>query len=84
MVNISSELQLLHSLANLVGLDDIKNTINFIQKDFNQINKRFTQIIQQNSQVSNNFLTETLNEVKLKFQFFYTKLCFFLFSLNYI
>jgi hypothetical protein len=57
--NISSELHLLHNLA---GLTDIRN----LQNNFNQIDQIFTQIIQQNSQLPNQFLTETLNEVKTK------------------
>lgn len=62
MINISAELHLLHNLA---GLTDIRN----LQKNFNQIDQIFTQITQQNSQLSNQFLTETLNEVKRIFFF---------------
>jgi hypothetical protein len=80
-INISSELHLLHNLANLAnlaGLTSIRNRIDLIQNDFNQIDQIFTQIIQHNSQLSNKFITETLNEVGgnflliflLKFLFF--------------
>jgi hypothetical protein len=63
MINISSELRLINDLANLARLTDILNFINRIQKEFNQVHQIFNQIIQQNSQLSNDFLTETLNQV---------------------
>ncbi len=70
MINISSELRLINELANLARLTDILNLINRIQKEFNQIDQIFKQITQQNSQLSNDFLTETLNEVIKHFSLF--------------
>jgi len=84
MLNISSELYLLKNLDNLGGLTDIQNRINLIQTDFKQIDQIFKQIIQHNSQLSNQFLTETLNEVRKYFYLYFKFIYFiFLFSLNY-
>ncbi len=70
MINISSELRLINQLANLARLTDILNLIKRIQKEFNQLDQIFKQIVQQNSQLSNDFLTETLNEVIKHFSIF--------------
>ena len=63
LINISSELRLIHQLAQLARLSDIIHLINHIQKEFSQIDQLFQRIIKENSQVSNEFLRETLDEV---------------------
>ena len=67
--NISSELQLLNSFINLVGLNEIQHRLNFIQNDFYEIDEIFKRIIENNSQLSNQFLNKILNEVRLDFSF---------------
>jgi hypothetical protein len=64
MVNISSGLHLLDDLTSLAGLINIQSDILIIKNDFKQIDQIFTQIVQFNSQLSTQFLIETLNNVR--------------------
>lgn len=64
MRNISSELHLFKDLLNLSALDHIQNYLITIEKHFDEINRIFNHIIQHNSHLSNEFLRETLNEVR--------------------
>ena len=65
MIDVSSELKLIHQLAGSARLTDILYLINRIEKEFNQINQIFQQIIEQKSQISDQFVAETLNQVNL-------------------
>jgi hypothetical protein len=62
--NISTELHLLNNLANLTALTNIQNHLILIEKDFNQIDNIFTQIKNENFQLSIQFWNKTLNEVR--------------------
>jgi hypothetical protein len=64
MRNISLELHLFKDFLNLSGLDHIENDLIIIKKRFYEINRIFNHIIQHNSYLSNEFLRETLNEVR--------------------
>ncbi|CAF1355829.1 unnamed protein product [Adineta steineri] len=63
--NISSEFHLFNNFVNLTGLTTLHDRLVRIENNFNKINQKFTQIIQQNSKLSNNFMTEIINQFKL-------------------
>lgn len=67
MINISSEVHLLNNFASFIRVKHIQSRIILIQNDFNQVQRIFTHIMKHNSQLSNNFLTQTLNEVNKYF-----------------
>ncbi|CAF0767033.1 unnamed protein product [Adineta steineri] len=63
--NISSEFHLFNNFVNLTGLTTLHDRLVRIENNFNKINQKFTQIIQQNSKLSNNIMTEIINQFKL-------------------
>ncbi|CAF1444465.1 unnamed protein product [Adineta steineri] len=63
--NISSEFHLFNNFVNLTGLTTLHDRLVRIENNFNKINQKFTQIIQQNSKLSNNFMTKIINQFKL-------------------
>ncbi|CAF0819858.1 unnamed protein product [Adineta steineri] len=66
--NISSEFHLFNNFVNLTGLTTLHDRLVRIENNFNKINQKFTQIIQQNSKLSNNFMTKIINQFKLLLQ----------------
>lgn len=58
--NISSDIQVINRLAHMTHF----NQINLLQKNFNEIDRIFKEILQYNSQLSNEFLLQTLNQVE--------------------
>lgn len=63
IIDISSELRLMNQLADSARLTDILHSIQRIEKELNQINHIFKHIAQQHSQISDQFLAQTLNQV---------------------
>ena len=63
IIDISSELRLINQLADSARLTDILHLIQRIEKELNQINQIFKHIAEQNSQISDQFFAETLNQV---------------------
>ncbi|CAF3822519.1 unnamed protein product [Adineta steineri] len=66
--NISSEFHLFNNFVNLTGLTTLHDRLVRIENNFNKINQKFTQIIQQNSKLSNSFMTKIINQFKLLLQ----------------